>query len=212
LSAQKPLRRAYQQDPERVDRWLKRQFPQIKAFAKKKGATIYFGDEAGIRSDHQSAATWGKIGETPIVESNGNRSSLNMISAVSSNGRMKFMIIDGRFNSDVFIDFIKRLIEGASAPIILIVDGHPTHRSNKVTNFIKTIKDKFRMFFLPPYSPDLNPDELVWNDLKSNIMGRKVANSKAELRLMAIGGLRRIQKKKSRVRAYFRKDSVSYAA
>jgi transposase len=212
LSCQKPLKRAYQRDPLKVERWLKKQFPQIKAFAKKVNATIYFGDEAGVRSDHQSGTTWGIKGETPEVLSNGNRVSLNMMSAISSKGLLKFMIINGRFNAGVFIDFIKRLLEGAKTPIILIVDGHPAHKAKKVKAFLKTIKDKFRMFFLPPYSPDLNPDELVWNDLKSNIIGRKVANSKEELKSIAMAGLRRIQKKKGRVASYFRKESTAYAA
>lgn len=212
LSCQKPIKRAYQRDPEKVDRWLKKQFPQIKAFAAKKSATIFFADEAGIRSDHQSGTTWGKIGETPEVIANGNRVSLNLISAVSPSGRMKFMVIKGRFNAGVFIDFIRRLIEGATKPVILIVDGHPAHKAKKVKEFVKTISDKFRMFFLPPYSPDLNPDELVWNDLKSNIIGRKVANSKSELHTMTVSGLRRIQRKKGRVASYFRKKSTAYAA
>ncbi len=212
LSCQKPIKRAYQRNPEKVERWLKRQYPQIKAFAKKKNATIYFADEAGIRSNHQSGTTWGKVGETPEVISNGNRVSLNMISAVSPKGHMKFMVIDGRFNAGVFIDFIKRLIAGATSPIILIVDGHPAHKAKKVKEFLKTIRDRFRMFFLPPYSPDLNPDELLWNDLKSNIIGRKVANSKNDLKSMTVSGLRRIQKKKGRVASYFKKESTSYAA
>ena len=212
LSCQKPLKRAYQRDPEKVDRWLKKQYPQIKSFAKKNNATIYFADEAGIRSDHQSGTTWGKLGETPEVISNGNRFSLNMISAVSNSGHMKFMVINGRFNADVFIDFIKRLLAGSTKPIVLIVDGHPAHKAQKVQKFIKSVADKFRMFFLPPYSPDLNPDELVWNDLKTNIIGRKVAHSKKDLETMAISGLRKIQKTNGRVASYFKKESVAYAA
>ena len=212
LSCQKPLKRAYQRDPEKVDRWLKKQFPQIKAFAKKKNATIYFADEAGLRSDHQSGTTWGKLGETPEVATNGNRVTLNMISAVSNSGHMKFMVIKGRFNAGVFIDFIKRLLSGGNKPIVLIVDGHPAHKAKKVQEFIKSIADKFRMFFLPPYSPDLNPDELVWNDLKTNIIGRKVASTKKDLETMATSGLRKIQKTNGRVASYFKKACVSYAA
>ena len=117
---------------------------------------------------------------------------MNLISAVNPRGRMKFMVINGRFNAGVFIDFIKRLIEGAKKPVILIVDGHPAHKAKKVKEFIKSISDKFRMFFLPPYSPDLNPDDLVWNDLKPNIIGRKVANSKSELHTITVSRLRRI--------------------
>lgn len=212
LSPQKPLKKAYQKDPQKIDKWLKRQYPQIKSFAKKKNATIYFADEAGIRSDHQSGTTWGEVGVTPVVSSNGSRVSVNMISAVSAKGKMKFMIIPKRFSADVFIDFIKRLVDGATNPVILIVDGHPSHKAKKVKNFIKTIKDKFRMFFLPPYSPELNPDELLWNDLKSHDLGRRVANSKDELKEMAIKGLRRIQKQKGKVESYFQSSTTSYAS
>ena len=212
LSVQKPLKKAYQRDPEKIDRWLKRQYPRIKALARKNKATIYFGDEAGIRSDHQSGTTWGKIGETPIVESNGSRVSLNMISAVSSRGLLRFMIVDGRFTADVFIEFIKRLLIGAKHPIYLIVDGHRAHRAKKVKEFLKTVADKFRLYFLPPYCPDLNPDELVWNDLKSHDLGRRVANTKSELKSMTIGGLRRIQKNKQKVKSYFAAKTTRYAA
>ncbi len=212
LSPQKPLKRAYQKDPVKVDRWLKKQFPQIKAFAKKNNATIYFGDEAGIRSDHQAGTTWGEIGITPIVDSNGARVSVNMISAITSTGKMKFMIIKKKFSADVFIEFIKKLIEDNKMPVILIVDGHPVHKSAKVKNFIKTIKDRFRMFLLPPYSPELNPDELVWNDLKNNDLGRKVATNKEDLKKLAISGLKRIQKQKGKVESYFKSKHTSYAA
>ena len=212
LSAQKPLKKAYQKDPHKVDKWLRYQYPQIKAFAKKKNATIYFGDEAGIRSDHQSGTTWGEVGNTPIVESNGQRVSLNMISAVSPKGEMKFMVLPGKFSAQVFIDFIKRLIEGATTPVILIVDGHPAHKAKKVKAFIKSLKDRFRMFLLPPYSPELNPDELVWNDLKSHDLGRRVANNKKELKAMALAGLRRIQKQSGKVESYFKSKTTSYAA
>lgn len=212
LSPQKPIKKAYQKDPEKVKKWFRYQYPRIKAFAKKKKATIYFGDEAGIRSDHQSGTTWGEIGNTPVVESNGQRVSLNMISAVSPKGEMRFMILKKRFSADVFIDFIKRLIEGARHPVILIVDGHPAHKAKKVKAFVKSIKDQFRMFFLPPYSPELNPDELVWNDLKSHDLGRRVAENKDDLKVMAMAGLRRIQKKKGKVQSYFRAKTTAYAA
>ena len=197
LSPQKPLKKAYQKDPEKIERWLSYQYPRIKTVAKKHGATIYFGDEAGIRSDHQSGTTWGQIGETPVVESNGSRVSLNMISAISPRGLMRFMVVDGRFNADTFIEFIKRLLIGAKKPVFLIVDGHRAHKAKKVQKFIKTLGDRFRLYFLPPYCPDLNPDELLWNDLKSHDLGRRVANSKSELKSLAIGGLRRTQKSKA---------------
>ena len=212
LSPQKPLKKAYQKDPAKVERWLRYQYPRIKSFAREKKAKIYFGDEAGIRSDHQSGTTWGEVGTTPIVESNGSRVSLNMVSAISSKGEMKFMIEPGKFTADIFIKFIKKLIDGSKNPVILIVDGSTAHTAKKVKKFVKSIRDKFRLFFLPPYSPELNPDELLWNDLKSHDLGRRVANNKHELRSIAMAGLQRIQKQKGKVASYFQSKTTSYAA
>lgn len=212
LSPQKPLKKAYQKSPELVEKWLKKQYPQIKAQAKKHGATIYFADEASVRSDHQSGTTWGKVGETPTVVSNGSRYSVNMISAVSATGRMKFMIIESRFNTEVFIDFMKRLIKDHEGPVFLIVDGHSAHKSMKTQNFVKASEGKIRLYHLPPYSPELNPDELLWNDLKSNIIGRKVADSKQNLVQMVRTGLMRLQKLKGRIASYFQAKLTSYAS
>ena len=173
LSPQKPLRRAYQQDQEKVNRWLQEEYPEIRKLAKKEGATIYFGDEAGVRSDYHSGTTWGIRGKTPVVKTTGARFGLNLISAVSAKGQMRFMTVDGRMNSDKFIIFLNRLIHNQEKPIFLIVDGHPSHKSGKVQKHIASTNGKLRLFFLPPYSPELNPDELVWNHLKNHHIGRK---------------------------------------
>ena len=161
LSAQRPLWRAYQQDPARVEKWLQKEFPQIKAEARAKRAVIWFADEAGVRSDAHAGTTWGRRGKTPIVSTTGARFGLNIISAVSRRGDFRFMGVEGRVNAGVFIAFSKRLLHGAERPIFLIVDGHPSHKAKKVNEFVKSTQGKLRLFFLPPYSPELNPDELV---------------------------------------------------
>lgn len=177
LSPQRPVWRAYQQKPEDVQRFLNQEYPKIKALAKRMHAQIFFGDEAGVRSDHHSGTTWAPRGKTPVVSSTGARFGLNLISAVSAQGEFRFMITHGRVGARVFIDFIKRLIHNAPGPIFLIVDGHPAHKAIIVKKFVESSKDKFRLFFLPAYSPELNPDERVWNDLKNSAIGRKtIAN------------------------------------
>jgi len=131
LSPQRPLRRAYERDPELVESWREREFPKIRRLAKKKRATLYFSDEAGVRSDFHAGTTWAPKGETPIVPATGQRFGMNLISAISPRGDFRFMTVDGRMNAEKFIEFLKRLIHNASRPVFLIVDRHPSHRAKK---------------------------------------------------------------------------------
>ncbi|MFC1896431.1 IS630 family transposase [Thermodesulfobacteriota bacterium] len=210
LSPQKPLRRAYQQDPERVEQWLESEFPKIKALARKAGADIYFGDEASIRSDYHSGTTWAPKGQTPIVSSTGARFSVNMISAISPRGLLRFMTIDGRFNADRFVDFLKRLMHNSQKPVFLIVDGHPVHKAKKVKNYIGSTEGRLRLFLLPPYSPELNPSELVWNNLKSQRVGRKQISGPNDLKRKVISGLRSLQKTPHKIANFFHEKFVRY--
>jgi len=212
LSAQRPMWRAYQQDPEAVDRWLKEQFPKIKALARRFKADIYFGDEAGVRSDFHSGTTWAKRGQTPIVSSTGARFGLNLISAVSPRGLMRFMFTKGRVGADTFIEFLKRLMHNAHRPIFLIVDGHPAHKAKKVAKFIESVKDRLRLFFLPPYSPELNPDEWVWNHLKNNGIGRQTIQTKPQMKRAVISHMRSIQKSPNLICSFFQAETTRYAA
>lgn len=211
LSAQRPLWRAYQQDPEMVDRWLKEEYPAIRAAAKRRKAEIWFADEAGVRSDSHAGTTWAPRGQTPIVSSTGARFGLNIISAVSPQGRFRFMCVKSRVNAGVFIEFLKRLIHNAPRKIFLIVDGHPTHKAKKVRNYVSSVSDRLRLFLLPPYSPELNPDELVWNDLKNNAIGRKVIHGAEHMKREVMSYLRFLQKTPGRIRSYFHAPTTKYA-
>ena len=211
LSAQRPLWRAYQQNPELIQKWIDEEYPKIRRQARKVGAEIYFGDEAGVRSDFHSGTTWGKRGHTPIVSSTGARFSLNMISAVSPRGQMRFMITKTRVTAKVFIEFLKRLMVNAPGPVFLIVDGHPTHKAKCVRRFIESQQGKLKLFLLPPYSPELNPDEYVWNDLKNNCIGRKVLVSKAQLRKQVLSHLRKLQKMPALIITFFQAPTTRYA-
>ena len=124
---------------------------------------IFFGDEAGVRSDSHAGTTWGVIGKTPVVPRTGGRHSLNMLSAVNARGELRFMLVKGRVNGEVFAEFLRRLMHNASQPVFLILDGHSIHRSRPVRDFVASQDGRLRLFLLPPYSPELNPDEQVWN-------------------------------------------------
>ena len=212
LSAQRPLWRAYQQDPQKVEHWLKVEYPRIRKLAAKAGADIYFGDEAGVRSDHHSGSTWSPRGVTPEVHTTGARFGFNMISAVSPRGLLRFMIVDGKVHAGVLIEFCQRLLQGAVRPVFLIVDGHPSHKARKVTEWIDKQAGRLRLFLLPGYSPELNPDELVWNGVKNHALGKLPHTDKPTMRRAAESYLRSLQRSPQRIKALFQKSSVRYAA
>jgi transposase len=212
LTPQRPVWRAYQQKPEQVQRWLKNSYPRIKSMARSLKAQIYFGDEAGVRSDHHAGTTWAAKGKTPIVSTTGARFGLNMISVVSAQGEFRFMTVKGRIGAKQFIEFSKRLIHGADRMIFLIVDGHPAHKAKSVTKYVKANKERIRLYYLPPYSPELNPDERVWNDLKNNVVGRKAISTPQQLHEEVMRHMRCLQNSPDRVRSYFNNATTIYAA
>jgi transposase len=211
FSCQKPLYRAYQQNPEAVEYWKKTVFPQIKKRAKKLGATTYFEDESGIRSDFHAGTTWAPKGKTPVVKVTGARFSTNMVAAISTRGHMRFMVNQGRVTADVLCDFLKRLMHNAQQPIFLIWDGHPTHKSKKVRECIESFEGKLEVYFLPSYSPELNPTEQVWRSVKNHGVGRKSVFGPDQLKSAVIGCLRRLQKIPKIIQAFFRHPDCSYA-
>lgn len=159
LSPQRPLWRAYQQNPETVETWKTQTFPAIRTQAKTEGATVYLLDEAGLRSDHHAGTTWAPIGKTPVVATTGARHTINLISAVTAQGALRFAAFEGGFNATRFIEFCTRLMHDAPGPVFLIVDGHPAHRAKATTKFVTSTDGRLRLFFLPGYAPELNPDE-----------------------------------------------------
>ena len=210
LSCQKPLFRAYQKNPEMVTQWKQEIFPEIKKRAKQVGATIYFQDESGIRSDFHSGRTWAPKGKTPVVEATGARFSLNMMGAISTRGQLRFMLVKGSVTADHTCDFLNRLMHGTEQPVFLIWDGHPTHRSKKVKECIASFDGKLEVFTLPSYSPELNPVEQVWNNVKNHGIGRKKVVGPDQMKCLVLGQLRRLQKLASIVKSFFRHPDCSY--
>lgn len=212
LTCQKPLYQATQRNESLVKNWLKTVYPDIKKRAKQERAEIYFGDAAHIRSDHHAGKTWGVKGKTPVVVSSGSRFSFSLISAISAQGLMRFMVTEGGVDSDVFIQFLKRLVSNASRKIFLIVDNGRSHVSKKTKEFVSTIKNKIEIFYLPPYSPDLNPDELVWNHLKTNTVGRSTVTDKADFKKQIKKSMKKLQMDKQKIKSFFQKENLKYAA
>jgi transposase len=212
FTPQKPIRRAFERNPEQVRRWLEEQYPEIRKQAKGERAEIYWGDEMGLRSDHAVGRSWGRRGQTPIIPGTGKRFSCNMISAITNRGRLNFMVFKGRFSADIFLDFLKRLIRQVKRKVFLITDGHPVHRSSKVKKWSKQNEHRFRLFFLPAYSPELNPDEVLNQDVKSNAVGRRRAYNQHELMANVRSFLRSRQRQPKIVQSYFNEKHVRYAA
>jgi transposase len=212
LSAQRPLWRAAEQDREQVKRWKREEWPRIQGLAKAEKASIWFGDEAGVRSDYHRGTTWAPVGETPVVRTSGARWRWNMISAVNGRGQMRFMLTEKAVTARVFVEFLRRLITGARGPVFLIVDGHPSHRGSLVGKFLKEHEGRIRLFYLPPYSPELNPDEQVWREVKAHGTGRKAMSGKQELKRQLLSALKKLQRMPEKIRAFFRTPETAYAA
>jgi transposase len=193
FSAQKPLYQAWQQDPVLVRQWEVETYPAIKAEAKAAGANVYFADEAGIRSDYHTATTWAPVGETPVVTVTGSRFSFNMLSAVSPRGDFRFMLHEGSVDAAVFKEFLKRLMVGATKPVFVVVDGHSIHKAKLVKEYVASLDGAFKLFYLPPYSPHLNPDEQVWAHVKRQVSKQFVQDEEG-MKKLALGALPRLQK------------------
>jgi len=212
FTPQKPVRQAFERDPEAVRRWLEEDYPAIRKQAKREKAEIYWGDEMGLRSDHATGRSYGRRGQTPVIPGTGLRFRCNMVSSVTNRGRLNFMVFKKRFQAEVFLEFLRRLVRQAKGKVFLIVDRHPVHRCRKVKRWLEKNVQHIRMFFLPSYSPELNPDELLNQDVKSNSVGRRRARNQQELLSNVRGYLRSRQRQPHVVRQYFQAKHVQYAA
>lgn len=212
FTPQKPVRKAFEQDEEKVHWWLSEYYPAIRKLAKREKAEIYWGDESGIRSDHSVGRSFGRKGRTPVIPGTGQRFRCNMISAITNRGRLNFMVFTEKFRAEVFLAFLKRLVKQSKRRVFLIVDGHPVHRSRKVKQWLDQNEEHIRMFFLPGYSPELNPDELLNQDVKTNAVGRKRPHYLFEMIANIRSFLRSRQKTPYIVMKYFEEEHVRYAA
>jgi transposase len=212
ITPQKPLRRAYERDPEAVDQWVKIDYPKLHSRAQANGAAIFFLDEAGFSSEPNLGRTYGEKGQTPIVQTTGQRQKVNAISAVNARGAFWCSVYTGKLNADSFIEFLTAFMKGRRTKVYLVVDGHPSHRAKKVQQFVQSTCGRLELHFLPPYAPDLNPDEFVWQHAKTNGVSKKPLKRDESLRARVEADLRGIGENSELVRSFFRAKSVCYAA
>ncbi len=211
ITPQKPLRRAYERDPKAIARWVKQDYPRLRARARRRGAKIFFLDEAGIRSDGVLGRTWAPKGQTPEVNTSGQRQSVNAISAVNARGGFWFKVYTQRLNRERFLHFLKAFLRGRRTPVLLVVDGHPAHRAKIVAQYVHSLKGRLEIHFLPGYAPELNPDEFVWNHVKRQGVSKKPLRQGESLRARVCQDLQRIRRTPALVRSFFRAPSVVYA-
>jgi transposase len=211
LTPQKPVRRAYEQNPAAVRRWLQEEYPAIRARAAKEKAEIHWGDQMGLRSEHQSGTTWAKRGQTPVVAGPGRRFGCNMISTITNRGVLRFMVFGRNFATPVMLAFLTRLLRSVKGKVFLILDRHPVHRAAAVDRWLREHQDRIERFYLPDYSPQLNPDELLNQETKSHA-GRQRPHDYGEMVRSLRTHLRSTQHQPAKVMRYFQEKHVMYAA
>lgn len=212
FTAQKPTKKAYEQKPEAVQKWLKEEYPTIRSQAIKENAEIYWGDETGIQNDAYLVKGFAPKGNTPVINLNVKKSRINMLSAISNKGTVRFMLYEDTMTSDKLIQFMSRLIKDTGRKVYLILDNLRVHHSKKVKNWLKKNNDKLEVFYLPSYSPELNPDEYLNGDLKRRVHSGVPARSANELKNKTRSFMKTLQKRPHHVKKYFRHPKVVYAA
>jgi transposase len=211
ITPQKPLRRAYERDPEKVEQWVKHDYPKLRKRARKLGATIFFLDEAGFSSEPILGRSYGLKGQTPIVKTTGQRQKVSAISAVSAKGGFWCNVYTGMLNASRFVEFLKDFRKGGRGRVFLVVDGHPSHRAKVVQKYVLGTKGMLELNFLPPYAPDLNPDEFVWQHAKTNGVAKKPLKQNESLKERVKATLAAIKAMPKLIKSFFHAPSVAYA-
>jgi transposase len=212
LTPQKPLRRAYERDPVRIELWKEEEYPKLKKRARKRGAKIYFLDETGFSSEPNLRRTYGLKGQTPVVQTSGKRQKVNVISAVNARGAFWCETYTCTLNQSTFIGFLKAFKTDRREKVFLVLDSHPAHIAKSVKEYVRSTKGKLELHFLPPYAPDLNPDEFVWNYLKGNGVAKKPLHKGESLKDRVQTDLAELKKDRKLIRSLFMAESVVYAA
>lgn len=212
FTPQKPVTRAYERDDEAIKHWLRYEYPALRRRAKRENAEIYWEDETGLRSDHLTGRSYSPQGRKPVIQSTGKRFGCNVISAVNNLGKMRFRVFRGSFTQRVMIDFLERLIRDAKRKVIVIADGHPAHKGRRVQQWLASHTAQCELVLLPGYAPELNPDELLNQDLKSNVFSAGRPRTPDELMSQTRSYLMATQHRPDIVRSYFNEAHVHYAS
>ncbi len=208
LTPQKPLQRAYQRDPEAIEAWQRERFPAIARQAKASGGEVYFWDELGFRADSVHGKTWGKKGQTPVVERPGQRQSISAASAVNARGGFWYCTYQGGLNAELFVSLLRRMMRRRSKPVHLVLDGLPAHKTTLVKTYVASTKGMLTLHFLPGYAPELNPDELVWSHMKRTGVARTPLRRGEKLQAKIEAQLSAIKRMPRLIRSFFKAPSV----
>jgi len=212
FSVQRPVKRAYKQDEKKVGAWLNKEFPGITARAESENAEIFFGDETGLQNTANYAKGYAPIGKTPIVQIEAKKMKINMLSAISKRGKLRFLLYKDNMTADKLIDFMRRLVRDTDKKVFLVVDNLRAHHAKKVTGWLEKHKEEIEVFYLPPYAPEYNPDELLNSDLKNGIGNRAMPRSEQELEHNVRSHLKILQLKPAKIRSFFNSPTTAYAA
>lgn len=212
FTPQKPIKRAYEQDPKQVELWLQQQYPAIQRRAKQQGAEIAWGDESGLRSDAQVGRGYAPVGETPEIRLSTQWARVNYIASIDNQGTVRFILYTQKLTAQVFIVFLERLIAQRTRKLIWIVDRHPVHRSRAVQEWIEKHRQAIELVYLPPYSPQLNPAEFLNCDVKQGVHSQPPTRNQAQLKQRVLSHLHKLQKLPERLMRYFKHSSIAYAA
>jgi len=210
LTPQKPLQRAYQRDPEAIEKWRRERFPAITRQAKAVGGEVYFWDESGFRADTVHGKTWGKKGQTPVVERPGQRQSISAASAVTARGGFWYCTYHGGLKAELFVSLLRRMMRRRSKPVHLVVDGLPAHKTALVQAYVASTNGMLTLHFLPGYAPELNPDELVWSHMKRTGVAKAPLRRGEKLQEKITAQLAAIKRMPKLVRSFFKAPSVAY--
>lgn len=211
FTPQRPLRRAYKQNPKAVKQWLETEYPAIAQRAIKENAQIQWGDETGLCNDSYYGRSYSPKGQTPTIKVHPKCERINLISTVTNQGQVRFMVYQNNMNAQTLIKFMDRLIKDVDKKVFLILDNLRVHHSGMVKDWLKEHKTQIEVFHLPAYSPELNPDEYLNCDLKIGVHSGIPARTKGQLKKKAISHLRKLQKLPGRIKNYFRHPKITYA-
>jgi transposase len=212
MSAQRPIKRSYKQNPERIRKWLDEEFPAIKARAKSENAEIAWGDETGCQNETNYVRGYAPIGATPVLPVGNEHLRVNMISAITNQGKLRFMFYRDSMNAGKLIEFLRRLVAGARRKIHLILDNMKVHHAKRVQEWLGKHQDEIEVFFLPPYAPQHNPDEYLNGNLKRELAGKGYSKTLDELESKARSTMKKFQNDSARVASFFQAEPVRYAS
>ena len=209
LTVQRPAKQEANQKPEQVEAWLKEQYPAIHAEAKAENAEIFWGDETAVQNVANYARGYAPKGKTPVVKIQSKKMHINMISAISNQGKLHFLLYSDAINSERLISFMEAVIKTAGKKVYLILDNLRVHHSKAVTAWVEEHSQQIRLFHLPPYSPEYNPDEYLNNDLKRNLGTQAMVKDVTELEDNTNAFMSRLSDDEDHVKAYFDHPALS---